>query len=252
MGKKIDMTGWVMKEHGVLESKLTVLEEEKNYAKLKGLKNRSPYWRCKCECGKETIVNRSALMSGNVKTCGCLKKENTSAKDLTNKKFGRLTAIKPTKERSFDGSIIWECICSCGVSTFASVNALNSGHKQSCGCLSSKGELKIGKLLKENNILFEKQKTFKDCCSENNNLLRFDFWINNSFLLEFDGRQHFEGPEAKWKESLSLEEIQKRDEIKNNYCKKNKIPLKRVPYFELTKLTIEDILSDKFLIKEGD
>ena len=112
--------------------------------------------------------------------------------------------------------------------------------------------LNVSKLLKENNIPFEKQKTFKDCCSENNNLLRFDFWINNSFLLEFDGRQHFEGPEAKWKESLSLEEIQKRDENKNNYCKKNKIPLKRVPYFELTKLTIEDILSDKFLIKEGD
>ena len=38
MGKKIDMTGWVMKEHGILESKLIVLEEEKNYAKLKGLK----------------------------------------------------------------------------------------------------------------------------------------------------------------------------------------------------------------------
>lgn len=34
--------------------------------------------------------------------------------------------------------------------------------------------------------------------------------------------------------------------------KKNKIPLKRIPYFELAKLTIEDILSDKFLIKEGD
>ena len=30
MGKKIDMTGWIMKEHGVLESKLTVLYEEKN------------------------------------------------------------------------------------------------------------------------------------------------------------------------------------------------------------------------------
>ena len=29
MGKKIDMTGWIMKEHGVLDSKLTVLHEEK-------------------------------------------------------------------------------------------------------------------------------------------------------------------------------------------------------------------------------
>lgn len=252
MGKKIDMTGWVMKEHGILESKLTVLEEDKSYAKLKDLKNCSTYWRCKCECGEEIIANRSSLMSGNTKSCGCLKKENTSAKDLTNKKFGKLTAIKPTKERSIGGSIMWECLCSCGAITLASVNSLSSGHKQSCGCLSSKGELKIGKLLKENNIVFERQKVFKDCRSENNKLLRFDFWVDNSFLLEFDGRQHFEGPETKWKESLSLEEIQNRDKLKNEYCRKNKIPLKRVPYFDAVNLTIEDILSDKFLIKEGD
>ena len=30
MSKKIDMTGWVMKEHGVEKSLLTVLEEEKD------------------------------------------------------------------------------------------------------------------------------------------------------------------------------------------------------------------------------
>lgn len=48
-----------------------------------------------------------------------------------------------------------------------------------------------------------------------------------------------------------MEEIQKRDKIKNDYCKKNKIPLKRIPYFKLKDLTIEDILSDKFLVK-GD
>lgn len=250
MGKKIDMTGWVMKEHGILDSKLTVLYEDKEY-----VKNRKtlvgPYWLCKCECGNIITVLGQSLRNGNTKSCGCLKKENTAAKDLTNKKFGKLIAIKPTKERSFDGSIIWECACSCGVSTFASVNALNSGHKQSCGCLSSKGELKIGKLLKENNIPFERQKTFKDFYSENNRPFRFDFWINDSFLLEFDGRQHFEGSEAKWKEGLTLEEMQERDRIKNDYCKKNKIPLKRIPYFELKDLTIEDILSDKFLVK-GD
>lgn len=250
MGKKIDMTGWVMKEHGILDSKLTVLYEDKEY-----VKNRKtlvgPYWLCKCECGNITTVLGQSLRNGNTKSCGCLKKENTAAKDLTNKKFGKLIAIKPTKERASHGSIIWECICSCGVSTFASVNDLNSGHKQSCGCLSSKGELKIGKLLKENNIPFERQKTFKDFYSENNRPFRFDFWINDSFLLEFDGRQHFEGSEAKWKEGLTLEEMQERDRIKNDYCKKNKIPLKRIPYFELKDLTIEDILSDKFLVK-GD
>ncbi len=29
-------------------------------------------WRCKCECGKETIVPTSSLTKGNTKSCGCL------------------------------------------------------------------------------------------------------------------------------------------------------------------------------------
>jgi hypothetical protein len=43
-GKSIDMTGWVMKEHGVPDSLLTVIE--KAYSK-----NNSLYWKCQCECG---------------------------------------------------------------------------------------------------------------------------------------------------------------------------------------------------------
>ena len=37
-------------------------------------KHRKPLWRCKCECGKTTIVNTSCLKSGNTKSCGCLHK----------------------------------------------------------------------------------------------------------------------------------------------------------------------------------
>ena len=33
---------------------------------------------CKCDCGKDAIVFRSALDSGNTKSCGCLSKELTS------------------------------------------------------------------------------------------------------------------------------------------------------------------------------
>lgn len=29
------------------------------------------YWKCKCDCGKETVVKGVALKSGNVKSCGC-------------------------------------------------------------------------------------------------------------------------------------------------------------------------------------
>ena len=33
-------------------------------------------WRCLCDCGKETEARENALVSGNTKSCGCLRKEN--------------------------------------------------------------------------------------------------------------------------------------------------------------------------------
>ena len=68
-----------------------------------------------------------------------------------------------------------------------------SGHTKSCGCLTSKGEYIINVLLQTNNIQYEYQKTFDNCRYLNNYLVRFDFYIDNKYLLEFDGRQHYEG-----------------------------------------------------------
>lgn len=33
-------------------------------------------WKCKCDCGEILTVNGTRLLSENVKSCGCLKKEN--------------------------------------------------------------------------------------------------------------------------------------------------------------------------------
>ena len=32
-------------------------------------------WKCKCDCGKITIVTTSALSTGKTKSCGCLRKK---------------------------------------------------------------------------------------------------------------------------------------------------------------------------------
>jgi hypothetical protein len=48
--------------------------------------------------------------------------------------------------------------------------------------------MKIEQLLKENNFSFEREKTFDSCINpKTNKLLRFDFFVNNSYLIEFDG-----------------------------------------------------------------
>lgn len=33
------------------------------------------YWRCRCDCGKETVVRGTSLRSGVTKSCGCGRRE---------------------------------------------------------------------------------------------------------------------------------------------------------------------------------
>ena len=54
-------------------------------------------------------------------------------KDITGQRFGKLIAVRPTDERRHEG-VVWECQCDCGNTTFVSVNHLQNGHTQSCGC----------------------------------------------------------------------------------------------------------------------
>ena len=53
----------------------------------------------------------------------------------------------------------------------------------------SHGEIEISTILKEYNIPFEMEKTFKTCINpKTKKLLRFDFYVNNQYLIEFDGK----------------------------------------------------------------
>ena len=42
-------------------------------------KNRKAYWICRCDCGKDTVVEGSRLRNGTTNSCGCLQKETASA-----------------------------------------------------------------------------------------------------------------------------------------------------------------------------
>lgn len=48
---------------------------------------------------------------------------------------GRLTVLEKLSERTKNGSVIWICQCDCGEVVKAQSSSLNSGLKQSCGCL---------------------------------------------------------------------------------------------------------------------
>lgn len=108
-------------------------------------------WRCSCDCGKEVSVRSSSLLTGKVKSCGCLRTESAKragksrTKDLTGRQFGELTVIKDTDRRDTSKTIIWECRCSCGETAFVRGNDLQSGNIKSCGCKRPVAQSKAGK-----------------------------------------------------------------------------------------------------------
>lgn len=97
-------------------------------------------WRCSCDCGKEVSVRSSSLLCGKVKSCGCLRIESarnagkSRTRDLSGNQFGELTVVKDSGKRDSVQTIIWECKCSCGKTTFVRGNDLQSGNIKSCGC----------------------------------------------------------------------------------------------------------------------
>ena len=75
----------------------------------------------------------------------------------------------------------------------------------------------------------------------NSGKCRFDFYVNNNYLIEYDGQQHFESVEYfGGEEQLKIQ--QKRDTYKNQWCKENNIPLIRIPYTKLDTLCIKDLM----------
>ena len=213
-------------------------------------------WHCfNIKTEEELNVRVSSLTSGktqgnkkrqgNKKTFSEIVIENNKkkAKDLTNQRFGKLLALEPTENRDCGRCVIWKCKCDCGNIHYVSSKSLLSGSTQSCGCLTqSHGEFQIETLLKQNNIEYKKEYSV----SIDGTQYRFDFAIikNNKvqWFIEFDGEQHFkDNSHFLWNSTDSLEDIQKRDNIKNNYCKQNGLSLIRIPYTHKN-IKLEDLI----------
>lgn len=202
--------------------------------------HKSVVWKCKCDCGKIHYVAASRLKEGTIQSCGCSRK-GKQIKDITGQRFGKLVAVKPTNNR-LGRSVIWECQCDCGNTCYIDSHSLNKGSTQSCGCLKSKGELKIIQILSSLNILYEYQKKFESC-KITNKIMPFDFFLPEyNILIEFDGEQHFHaidflGGEERYKKQ------QEYDSFKNEWSRQNGYMLIRIPYTDLKILDQEYILN---------
>lgn len=48
------------------------------------MRKRTPYWRCVCDCGNETVVAADHLKNSHTKSCGCLNIERARKKNYKN------------------------------------------------------------------------------------------------------------------------------------------------------------------------
>lgn len=207
---------------------------------------------CKCDCGNIVELNKSYVVNGHTKSCGCLQPQATSQarkKDWSNKES--LTGVKyirNTNTKDNYGRYIWECLCPFCGNHFETIPGLvESGKISSCGCINfSRGELIINNLLTKIGVSFKRQYTFDDLRGRLNSRLRFDFALFDGdklkCLIEYDGEQHFKEKSAVYFRE-SLEERQYYDALKNDYCAKNNINLIRIPYYKKDEEIKEIILN---------
>ena len=203
-------------------------------------------WKCLCECGNEVEYPSEWLTLNKVVSCGCVSKQNLEIGrglnfvDRTGFKYGKLTVIERCEDAKYKNNrrmVQWLCCCECGRLTKVASCNLQDGNTKSCGFCSNRsfGEDRIEKILKENNISFVREKRFDTCRYKN--MLSFDFYINDSYCIEYDGKIHFDENSL-----FDFEYTKKRDEIKNQWCIKNDMPLIRIPYTHLDNITIDDLI----------
>ena len=215
--------------------------------------NERVWWQCRCDCGNICVIRGDQLRRGVAQSCGCLKLELTKTlgkanfKDLTNQKFGRLTAIRPIK-KSEQSKYYWLCQCDCGNLCEVIGTSLTSNNTQSCGCLKSVGEANIQSILDRAKIKYQKQ--YKIIIDGHNRFFDYAIFDNNNQLIcfiEFDGIQHY-GRISGWFTEERKEELIKSDNDKTNYCKGQNIKLIRIPYWERDTITLNTLFSKQYTV----
>lgn len=205
-------------------------------------------WKCECECGNRVVVRTYNLNSGNTKSCGCLQKDRTSEASfvsLVGNRYGKLLVVERVENNRF-GHVCYRCKCDCGGETIIDATNLRNGNTNSCGCIKSKGEMIINGWLQEHNIDFRSQYSFDNCVLSTGRRPFFDFVLFKNdkpyLVIEYNGRQHYEATGG-WNTEESVQDTQRRDCEKLQWCEDNHYPVLVIKYDE----DIEKILKERLL-----
>ena len=113
---------------------------------------------------------------------------------------------------------------------------------------SSSGERTIYDILSSSGLCFKEEYSFADLISSSGRPLRFDFAVFTldgkrlAFLIEFQGEQHYK-PIKIFGGKQGFSKQRYNDAQKRAYCRKHKIRLVAIPYYDEDKITLQYILS---------
>ncbi len=114
---------------------------------------------------------------------------------------------------------------------------------------ASRGEICIYEVLKESGLHFEEEFSFPNLMSSNGRPLRFDFAVfdddgNIDFLIEYQGRQHYE-PSSRFGGKKGFYQQQFNDAKKRRFCQLHDIKLIEIPY------TDENLIDYDYIINKA-
>lgn len=90
-------------------------------------------WRCRCDCGREVLLESRQLKLGLDLSCGNCGGDAVPA-DLTGLRFGKLTVLEKSERRTKSRNALWRCRCDCGAQVETTRAKLLHGGISSCGC----------------------------------------------------------------------------------------------------------------------
>lgn len=122
---------------------LTVIRRVENRDKRKAVR-----YLCQCSCGNAYEVSGTLLVTGRRTHCANrIHQKAPRYSDITDQKFGRLTALYPAEQQIKNGSMVWHCRCDCGNQIDVSYNSLMYGNQKSCGCQKKEHDQKLHSFL---------------------------------------------------------------------------------------------------------
>lgn len=128
------------------------------------------------------------LRCGHTRSCGCAHQDGI--RNLQGQRFGKRTVLEDSGQRRAGGGILWRCRCQCGQEKLIRQDTLVAGRTRSCGCITSRGNEKIARMLTQGGIAFAAEYTPGDLPGR----YRFDFAVflqgKLAYLIAYDGVLH--------------------------------------------------------------